>query len=198
VSLAKIDSSPCLNIQKNKKVVVYAGGLTSGRGIKEVVQAMENVVNGVELWLIGSWQSSEFQTECETLEGWKRVKYLGYMTVQDVYSHMKCSDIGIITFLPAPNHITTLATKPFEYMACNLPVIMSNFEYWKEVFSDTAVYVDPTDSDDIAKSINKLVEDTELAKEFGERGRKFTEQEHSWEKQSKILLKIYSSFLTDK
>lgn len=191
--LGTIDGAPVTETAKSKPVVIYAGGLTDIRGIKHLIEAMEIVGDRAELWLVGGWQQESFETECRNLAGWRHVKYLGYMSVQDVFSHMKKCDVAVVTFLPAPNHLTTLPNKPLEYMACHLPVIMSDFDYWREIFSDCALFVDPDSAEQIAESINRLLDDPELAGRLSADGRKLVEEKYSWEAESQKLFEIYNS-----
>jgi len=51
--LELIDKAKPLNIDKQKPVIIYAGGLTKIRGIKEIIQAMEFIGEKAELWLLG-------------------------------------------------------------------------------------------------------------------------------------------------
>jgi glycosyltransferase involved in cell wall biosynthesis len=76
--LKLIDSTTPANYKKNKPVIIYAGGLTKIRGIKEIIQAMEYVKGVAELWLLGKWESEKFKKECENLKGWKYTKYFGF------------------------------------------------------------------------------------------------------------------------
>lgn len=190
-SLGMIDSTPQADVEKEKPVVIYAGGLTRIRGIKELIEAMEIVGDKAELWLLGSWHDEGFHIECKEMTGWRYVEYLGYRTVEEVFELMKKSDIGIITFLPGPNHLTTIPTKPFEYMACRLPVIMSDFEYWHTIFGDAVTYVDPASPEEIAEKIVLLLEDNDLASQLVAAGRKLVEEGYSWEVEQEKLLDVY-------
>jgi glycosyltransferase involved in cell wall biosynthesis len=193
--LATIDNAPDVDTKKTKPVVIYAGGLTRIRGTRQLIEAMELVGNRAELWLLGNWDVENFKRECENLTGWRYVRFLGYKSVQEVYSYMKKCDIGIVTFLPAPNHLTTLPNKPFEYMACRLPVIMSNFEYWQEIFGECALFVNPYDAEDIAEKILHLLDNSNEAKKLGDKGRELIEEEYNWEAEQGKLLDIYKKVL---
>ncbi|MBN2378076.1 MAG: glycosyltransferase family 4 protein [Sedimentisphaerales bacterium] len=194
--LKTIDEAPDIKIEKTRPVVIYAGGITKIRGITEIIQAMEILDGKAELWLLGPWQIESFRDECKKLPGWKYVNDLGYKPVQEVFSYMKKADIGIVTFWPAPNHLTTLPNKPFEYMSSYLPVIMSNFDYWQEIFQGCAIFTDPQDTQQIAEKINLLLDDKNLAKNLAVAGRKLVEDKYSWEAESKNLLQIYQDLLT--
>ena len=193
-SLETIDNVPSIQTSKTVPIVIYAGGLTRLRGIEQLIQSMEQIGGKAHLWLLGKWSDDEFRKHCEGQAGWKYVSYHGYMGVEQVYGYMKQSDIGIVTFLPAPNHMTTIATKPFEYMACHLPVIMSDFPYWRQVFGDHAVYVNPNSPAQIAEQIEVLLSDNALYQTLRQKGRKLVEDQYSWEAETLKLLEIYRHF----
>jgi glycosyltransferase involved in cell wall biosynthesis len=193
--LKLIDNTKPINIKKNKLVVIYAGGLTRIRGIKEIVQAMEYTDNKAELWLLGKWESENFKKECENLKGWKYTKYLGLKSLEEVYSYMKVVDIGISILYPIKNYLTSLPVKAFEYMACGLPIIMSNFIYWQKIFGECALFADSQDPKDIAKKIDILLCNEDLRIKLGKAGRSLTEEKYSWENESKKLIELYKNLL---
>lgn len=182
------------SFQKEKLAVIYVGGMTKIRGIFELVEAFSNL-NQAELWLLGPIKEQQLKSDCENSLGWKNVRYFGSVTAKEVFNYIQKADIGIITFLPEPNHITTLATKPFEYMACGLPMIMSNFPYWKDTFSEVSVFVDPTKPAEIAIAINELCSNPELMKRLGQRGKELSLKEFNWEAENGRLLDLYQQIL---
>ena len=78
-------------------------------------------------------------------------------------------------------------------MACNLPVVMSNFSYWKKLFKSCALFVDPENPEDIAKKIDYLLFSKEMRVKLGKEGRRLVESEYCWEIESKKLLYLYKS-----
>jgi len=191
--LKLIDNVRPVNYKKNKPVIIYAGGLTKIRGIKEIVQAMEYIGNRAELWLLGKWESDKFKKECENLKGWRYIKNLGFVSVNKVYQYMKISNIGISMFHPVKSHLTGLAIKTFEYMACSLQIIMSDFPYFKKFYKECAVFANPYDPKDIAEKISYLLDNPDKAKKLGKNGRKLIKDRYSWERESKKLLNIYKN-----
>ena len=165
------------------------------RGIKEIVQAMEFVGDRAELWLLGKWENEEFEKECRSLKGWQYTKYLGYKKLEEVYGYMKKSNIGIAILYPIKNYLNSLPVKAFEYMSCSLPIIMSNFPYWQEIFKDCALFADPKDPKDIATKIEYLLKNPGIAKKLGTRGRNLVEKKCSWEAESKKLINLYEELL---
>lgn len=184
------DLIPTINIKKEKFVVIYVGVISKIRGIIELINAFKGI-DEAEIWLLGPFESEALQEECEKLDGWGNARYLGVVEPHEIFSYIKLADVGIITYLPVPNHITTLATKPFEYMMCKLPVIMSNFIYWKDFFKDSAVYVNPSDSLDIANKVRYLMENKILAIEMGEKNYRLIRNKYNWQLEKKKLLEVY-------
>jgi len=193
--LELIDKTKPININKQKPIIIYAGGLTKIRGIKQIIQAMEFIGEKVELWFLGKWESEEFKKECESLKGWRYTKYLGYAPYGKHYSFIKVANIGVINFLPLPNQQKAMPNKPFEYMACSLPMIMSNFPYWQKIFGECALFANPYDPKDIAEKIFYLLDNLDKAKKLGNNGRRLVEEKYSWEAEQRRLLDIYERVL---
>jgi len=187
------DNAMPANFIKNKPVIVYAGGLTKIRGIKEVIQAMENVGDGAELWLLGKWESEKFERECKELKGWKYTRYFGFKKLNEVYDLMRRADIGLHIVYTIERHIIGLPVKVFEYMACSLPVIISDSPYWKKIFGECALFANPYNSKDIAEKILYLLNKPNEAKELGKKGRKLIEKKFNWEVESEKLLEMYNN-----
>jgi len=109
---------------------------------------------------------------------------------------MKASDIGIVNFLPDQNHFRSLPNKAFEYMACSLPLIMSEFPYWKETFGDCALFADPLEPKDVARQIDRLIQNHDLRMGLGRAGRTLIRSEWSWESEKGKLLGLYRNLLS--
>ena len=190
--LKLIDNTVSIDYKKNNPIIVYTGGLTRIRGIKEIIKAMEYINNRAELWLLGKWESEEFKNECENLEGWNNTKYLGFVSLNEVFQYMKIADIGLCLLHPIKNYIIGLPIKAFEYMACSLPIIMSDFYYGQEIFEKCALFANPYDPKDIADRIIYLLNNSNKIRELGDRGRKLIEEKYSWEAESKKLIMLYN------
>lgn len=189
------DLSPADVGNNDHSILIYVGGLRKVRGICELVKAMPSLNDSVELWLAGPWVSDEFRAECESLPGWKNVRYLGYLLPSEVYRFLKKANIGLVTLLPQENYLTNLPVKAFEYMACSLPMVMSDFPYWQDVFEDAAIFVDPQDAIVVADAIQHLLDHPEEAQQMGATGRRLVEEHYSWETEEPKLLALYEQIL---
>jgi len=180
--------------EKNRDCIkiIYAGGLTRDRGIKELIISLENLNSKVELLLLGKWEEGFYQ-ECKELKSWSYTKYLGKVPFKETLSYLSVSHIGIATLYPTDSYLKSLPVKVFEYMAFSIPTVMSDFPYWKEMYSECALFVDPHDPKDIAEKINTLIDDRKLREKLGQKGRELIETKYNWEKESKKLIKLYES-----
>jgi glycosyltransferase involved in cell wall biosynthesis len=190
-----IDQVESHHPKSEKFVLVYAGGLSEERGIKEIILALEKVDMPIELWLLGPWASESYQKLCSSLPGFAKTKYLGFMPMDKVYPYIKAADVGIALLYPAKNYVTSLPVKAFEYMACRKPIIMSNFDYWKKIFGGCALFTDPLNPDKIARAIEQLYSNKTLADELSVNGRKLIMEQYSWESESIKLINAYHQLL---
>lgn len=178
-----------------KLVIIYVGGITAIRGIKEIINSTASFNGKVELWILGSWETNALYEECKQLEGYKYCKYLGNKELKDVYRYIKAADIGMCTLHPVANYKQSIPIKVLEYMASGLPIILSDFEYWKNLFGDVGVYVDPLNIEDIEKGIDEFLQNRELIKTIGIRNREEFLNRFCWDTEEKKLVELYDKIM---
>jgi glycosyltransferase involved in cell wall biosynthesis len=183
--------------RKNNNVytLIYIGGLTQIRGIKEIVQSLKfiNSKYPVKLKLIGKFDKKNFEKEIKNIEESEKIEFLGKRPLEECFLHLKMADIGLICFWPEPNHIEAVPNKLFEYMTAGLPIIASNFPLWEKIVekNNLGITVNPLNPREIARAIEYLIEHREEAKKMGENGREAVLEKYNWENESKKLLEVY-------
>lgn len=193
--LSMIDLTVPINLKDYRQKMIYMGGLSKVRGIKEIIQALELINNPPVFLLFGRWEDPGYQSECMNLAGWKHVNYLGFRKLEEIYPYLKVSDLTIAMLYPIKNYLTSLPVKAFEYMAMGKPMVLSDFPYWKEIFGNCAYFANPHNPSDIAEKIQVLLSNKSLRKELGENGRKAVEEKYSWESEEKNLFDLYNRVL---
>jgi glycosyltransferase involved in cell wall biosynthesis len=172
---------------------IYVGGLTAVRGIKEIVQAMTYLSDSpVKLTLLGSFYPDNFEREVRAIAG-ANVEIVSQVPFEQVSQYLECSDIGIACFLPVPNHVEAMPNKLFEYMEAGLAIIASDFPLWQKLIADNGcgILTNPSQPQQIAQAIRKLVENPELRAQMGQLGRLAVETRYSWKAQAAILVQAY-------
>ena len=197
--LIKIDKIIPIEYKKEKPIVVYEGGMTEIRGVREIIKAATILKNEIKLWLMGPFLPPVLEEKILTEDKKEYVDYKGNLPLEEMYSFLKCADIGLLLFLPEPNHLESLPNKLFEYMAVGIPVIASNFPLWKEIIegNNCGICVNPLNPKEIAKAVEYLIEYPEEAKRMGENGRKAVLEKYNWENEGRKLLKLYKNLLID-
>lgn len=195
--LSLIDSVKPAYIGGDEKKLIYLGGLSRIRGIKEIIQALAFMDSPPVFILFGLWEEETYKNECMSMQGWKQVRYMGFKKLEEIYPYLKSSDLTIAMLYPRKNYLTSLPVKAFEYMAMCKPMILSDFPYWKETFGNCAIFVNPLNPNDIAEKIAILLNDEPLRKKLGENGRKAVEERFSWEAEAVKLADFYANILSD-
>ncbi len=171
--------------------VCYAGAIAFQRGIREMVQAI--VKTDCQLALVGELGPGPMLDELEKTAGWENVILKGYIPHKEVPGFLADCLAGLVIFYPEPNHVNSQPTKMYEYMAAGLPVIASNFPYWREIIEglECGLCVDPLIPDELAAAIQWMVNHPDEAKRMGERGRLAVEKKFNWSVEEKKLLALY-------
>jgi len=187
------------NFVKNEYSLIYIGGLEKVRGIKEIIQSLKfmNPKYNIKLKLAGEFSNENFKNEVRKLEEWKKVQYLGRIPYKEVFEHLATGYIGLVCLYPLRRFSTALPVKMFEYMITGLPVIATNFPFWREIIekNNCGICVNPLSPKEIAKAVEYLIENHNEAKKMGENGRKAVLEKYNWENESIKLLKIYKKIL---
>jgi glycosyltransferase involved in cell wall biosynthesis len=169
--------------------------LTEVRGIREIVSAMGLLEGRAELWLMGSWGTPTLEAACRALPGWKHTRFLGRRPLEDVYARMKAASVGLHMPYAVGGYSSGLAIKGFEYMACRLPMVMTDEPAKRQTFGECALFADARHPASIAARIRELLDRPGRARRLGERGRSLVEERYSWAKEAEKLIALYDRLL---
>jgi len=179
--------------------IIYIGGVSKVYGIAQIVKALEyfSLDSNVRVSLIGKFSSPDYQKEIMSLEGFKKINYLGWVIPKMIPSYLSQADAGIVCVPPNPNSLESEPNKLFEYMAAGIPVIASNFTLWKEIIegNNCGVCVNPLEPKDIAEAIKYLIDNPKKAQKMGENGRKAVLEKYNWGIESKKIVELYKRLL---
>jgi glycosyltransferase involved in cell wall biosynthesis len=178
----------------NRTSVCYTGAMTPIRGFPILIDAMAHVANSsVKFLLAGRFSDKNIEIQCKKSTGWDYVKYYGQVDSQKVADIMGKSVAGLVTYLPAPNHIASQPNKIFEYMLAGIPVICSNFPLWREIIEENGcgLCVNPAEPNEIASAIDFCISNQAKAKAMGERGIKTVLDKYNWGNELPKLLALY-------
>lgn len=185
--------------KERRAEVIYVGGLTVERGLLTMLQAIELVepALGARLVLAGPIIGPESERLRSLVSQHPKVEYLGQITRTEVIRRYGESRVGLVCLHPLPQFMDALPIKMFEYMASGLPVIASNFGLWNDIVlgNEAGLSVDPQDASSIARAIERLLRDDELALRLGAGGQRAVLTSYSWEGEARRLTALYARLL---
>jgi len=185
--------------QRRPYHVVYAGGISESRGIREMIGAMALMRGRPEATLLLAGEFSPPELEGEVLSGadMTGVRYLGLLSREELAAVLGNSRAGLVLFHPLKNHVAAQPNKLFEYMSAGIPVIASDFPLWREIVvkNGAGLLVDPKDVRAIAEAIGWLFDHPEEARRMGENGKEAVEKTYNWSKEEETLLGLYGDLL---
>jgi glycosyltransferase involved in cell wall biosynthesis len=87
-----------------------------------------------------------------------------------------------------------MPTKLFEYLGAGLPVIISDTLRCSQIVKEhnCGVVVNPEDPDAIARAITLIVENPQIARAMGERGRLIVAERYQWTSEANKLRQLYA------
>jgi glycosyltransferase involved in cell wall biosynthesis len=176
--------------------VTYIGGIAEERGLRELLAAMSKIRElGAKLELAGWFSNPVLMREVSGTPEWENVVWHGLLDRTSIAELLGCVRAGLTVLHPEQNFLTSQPVKMFEYMAAGLPVIASDFPFWRSMIESLGcgILVDPLDPESIANAISYLLTHHEEAEAMGRRGRAAVEHHFNWLLEEHKLLAFYSS-----
>ena len=122
------------------------------------------------------------------------VRRLGLETQVHFIGYVEENDLPVVYSLAAvfvyPSLYEGFGLPVLEAMQCGVPVLTSNVSSLPEVAGDAALLVTPTEVDDIAYGLKRILEDADLRAELRARGYQRA-REFSWERCARETLAVY-------
>lgn len=161
----------------------YTGGLTAVQGAREIMSVAAELPDGLTGVVAGWFDSPDVEREVRAAPGWRRIDFRGEIPPEAVLDVLRSARCGVVVDHPITNYLDSYSTKMFEYMACGIPVVCSDFPLWQQIVGDAecGIVVDPKDVVAVAAAIEQLGKDPDEAARLGENGRRAVLERFNWE-----------------
>lgn len=181
-------------------VVLYVGDTNLRRGLMTAIEAsveLSKVIENYKLVIVGKNTTDVvLKAKVQELNLQDVVDFEGWQDLSLFPSYIQSSAICISPLHRNPHHDTTYANKIFQYMSYGKPLVVSNATAQQSIVekSQSGLVHQEKNTQDYSDKILQLYKNPELAKQLGENGTQFIQEEFSWEITSKDLIQLYADF----
>lgn len=175
-----------------EKIILFVGALQARKNIARLVEAFESVSEEWRLVLAGSptgYKAAQILERIAQSRSRDRIEVTGYVSPEEL--KRLYSRASIFAF---PSLAEGFGIPVLEAMAYAMPVLTSRGSALEEVAGDSAILVDPEQTEEIATALNRLIHDGDLCQELSRRGRERV-QAYSWQRAIRATHGIYEEAL---
>ena len=184
---------------KSNFVILYLGDTHLRRGIQTAIAALvklKDTIPEIKLVIVGKNTTDIIlRKQVKDLQLEQFVDFEGWQNVSLFQSYILASEICISPLHRNLQHDVAYANKIFQYMSLAKPLLVSDAIAQKKLVEKVACGLvhKERDSKDFSNKVLALYKSKPLRMELGESGRKFIQNEFSWEQTSKNLINLYNN-----
>ncbi len=186
-----------------KKYILFVGTLEPIKNITRLINAFSLFKNknqkkdkarGYQLILAGKrgWLADEYFQIAKDFWVEEDVKFLGYVEGDELMRLFRGANLFVMPSLYEGFGMTVL-----EAMATGTPSLVSNIDPLKKIAGDAVKYVDPMDTEGIARKMSQLIESEEEKSKMAEEGI-LQAKKFSWKKCAEKTLEAYEKVAESK
>lgn len=177
--------------KKREKYILYQGALNKGRGLKEMIIAMQNI--NLKLKIAGAGDiETDLKKLVKKLNIENKVEFLGKLEPSELQKVTQTAFIGLnLLENISLNYYYSLANKFFDYIQAEIPQVCMNFPEYKTLNkeNEVAVLVKNLEKQSLVNAI-KTIEDETFYKKLQMNCKK-AKKIYNWQNEENVLLKIY-------
>ena len=181
---------------EGKQVVLFLGRIHPIKGLDLLASAFGEIARQREdvCLVVAGPDNYGYRSQIESILREKDVLqkcvFTGMLTGREKLAVLGGSDILV---LPSYSEVRGLVT--LEGMICRLPVIITKQCSFPEVTDAGAGLVIDTDSNQLARAMETLLDKVELRRDMGQKGRKLVLERFTWDRVAGRMLDLYGQIL---
>jgi glycosyltransferase involved in cell wall biosynthesis len=198
IQITKSEARSKLNLEKiieNKKILLYTGSFKTmdfEKGISDILKAIKKLDDKNILFLAvgGNEEAIDYYKKIAKDFGVdNQSMFFGRQSQSRLSLFQKAADVLLMPF-PKIAHYEyfMVPLKMFEYMAAKRPIIASDLPSIREILNNrNCLFCLPGDSEDLAKKIKQLFNDTVLGEKLAEQAYQDVSQ-YAWDKRAQRII----------
>ncbi|GGM32355.1 hypothetical protein GCM10011351_18060 [Paraliobacillus quinghaiensis] len=196
VNKEKVNLHDMLSLPKDEKILLYQGGVQTGRGLENLVEAFPQFKEGTLVFIGDGKIKDKLVKKVKEKNLEEKIRFIPKVPLNDLPKYTRNAYLGFqVLNNVCFNHYSASSNKLFEYMMSEVPVVACDFPEIKSVVEENqiGVTIDPHDPDEIAKGVNYMLDNPEKRDLFSQNcipARK----KYNWENEQKHLLEVYNKY----
>lgn len=178
--------------KKEENYILYQGALNVGRGLEQIIDAMQHI--DIPLYIAGSGDIEvSLKQKVMKLNLQSKIKFLGQLTPEELWTFTQNAYIGLnLLEHIGKSYYYSLSNKFFDYIQAGVPQVTMRFPEYKSLNQEyeVAILLDDLGQDGIIKAILELVDDSTLYTRLKNNCLQAKEI-WNWEQEQKRLFNIY-------
>jgi len=182
------------NLDK-KKIIMFFGNPAPYKGLEDVLCAINRLNNSnIKLMLVGANKDQLYVQKL--LEFWSKeiIIVAGARPIHEAPMFLSMADLIVLAQQNTPNTIGQVPAKLIDAMAMAKPIISTNISDMPEILDGCGIIVEPGNVDELAESISYLIENPEIAMEFGQKAREKCKKRYSFDALQIVLREIFDKY----
>ncbi|MDR0792995.1 MAG: glycosyltransferase family 4 protein [Chitinophagaceae bacterium] len=187
-----------IEIDKDKKLLLYQGFVQSRRGIEQFIHAMKYVNARLVICGMGNYFEDAKRLTKE-LDLQDKIDFKGFVFPKDLKKITRKAYIGLNTTTGlGKSYYLSLSNRTFDYMHALTPQVAMNFPEYAAINNEyeIAVLIDELTVENIANAINRLLNDDALYNRL-QQNCKRAKLKYHWQNEEKKLLAFYEKLFSN-
>ena len=195
-----------LEIGDEEIVVAFCGHITETKGLDVLTRSAKIVLQthkNVKFLIIGDGPFAQpVKNLARKLGVHKKFKFVGFVPQKLLPIYLSLADVCVAPYKSMPWYKLSLPETPMkvvDYMAMGKPVVMSKISDENVIaWSGGGVQITPGDAKELAFWIISLIEDEQMRRTLGRKGRDYAEENLSWGKIALKLVELYKTLYEER
>ncbi len=181
---------------KGKRVILFLGRLHPVKGLDILAKAFGNILkerDNIQLLVAGPDNNAYKGQLVDMLGAEKALNntiFTGMLVGKEKLAALSRADIFV---LPSYSDVRGIST--LEAMACSLPVVITKQCQFPEVEKVRAGKVVDADANQLSEALIELLDNPELCKRMGERGKRLVMKKYTWDVVADKIITLYKKVL---
>lgn len=188
------DSKPIWN---KEAIILYQGAVNIGRGLENVIEAMQKVDG--KLIVCGDGDIlSQLKELVKSLSLQAKVQFMGYVKPQELIKFTRMARLGLTLFeAEGLSNRYSLANRFFDYIHSGVPQLAMNYPEYKNFNSkfEVAALLDDLEPFTLASAMNKVLKDDTYYSRLHENAIE-ARKTVNWQNEERVLIGVYDQLFS--